>query len=145
MGSAGETANSETFEELVDQTWGPRADIIHGIQFYGGEAHTQQLREYSNIPSGRYHFHKLEDQEIIERIGEEHIGQGGAATVYQLTDLGHEVADALDGPSDATVTITKLAEQIDEMETKLETLQQRYNAVADLAEGNKDEIDSLKQ
>jgi DNA-binding PadR family transcriptional regulator len=145
MVNTGGTGNSETFEELVEQTRGPRADIINGVRFYGGEAHTQQLRRYGDIPSGRYHFHKLEDQEIIEKVGEEHIGQGGAATVYSLTDFGHEIADALDGPSDATVTITELEERIDEMEKEIEILQQRYNAIADFVEEQDDEIDSLKQ
>ncbi len=134
MGNTGETENSETFEELVDQTWGPRADIIYGIQFFGGQAHTQQIRRYGDIPSGRYHFHKLENQEIIEKVGEEHIGQGGAATVYQLTDFGHEIADALDGPSHRAATITELEDKIEEQAEEIADLQQRYNAVHDYVE-----------
>lgn len=140
MGNADESGNSETFEELVDQTRGPRADIIYGIQFYGGEAHTQQLRGYSDIPSGRYHFHKLEDQEIIERVGEEHIGQGGAATVYQLTDFGHEIADALDEASHGGATITELEDKIEELTEEVGELQQRYNAVYDYVEDLENQI-----
>jgi predicted MarR family transcription regulator len=131
MATTGETGNSETFEELVDQTRGPRADIIYGIQFYGGEAHTQQIRRYGDIPSGRYHFHKLEDQEMIERVGEEHIGQGGAATVYQLTNSGHEIANALDEPSHRAATITELEDKIEEQAEEIADLKQRYNAVHD--------------
>lgn len=131
MGNTGEAENSETFEELIDQTQGPRADIIYGIQFFGDQAHTQQIRRYGDIPSGRYHFHKLEDQDIIEKIGEEHIGQGGAATVYQLTDFGHEIADALDEPSHRAATITELEDKIEEQAEEIADLQQRYNAVHD--------------
>jgi len=142
MGNADEAGNSETIEELVDQTRGPRGDIIHGIQFYGGEAHTQQLRGYSDIPSGRYHFHKLENQNVIERTGEEHIGQGGAATVYQLTDFGHEIADALDGPSHGGATITELQDKIEEQAEEIADLQQRYNAVYDYVEELENQINT---
>lgn len=142
MENAGEAGNSETVEELVDQTQGPRADIIHGIQFYGGEAHTQQLRGYSNIPSGRYHFHKLEDQEMIEKVGEEHIGQGGAATVYQLTDFGHEVADALDESPHGGTTVTELEAKIEKQAEEIQELQQRYNSVIDYVEDLENQIDA---
>jgi len=140
MGTADETANSETIEKLINQTRGPRADIIHGVQFYGGEAHTQQLRGYSNIPSGRYHFHKLENQRILERTGQEHIGQGGTATVYQLTDLGHEVADALNESPHGRTTVTELQDQMEEQAEEIQKLQQRYNAIYDYVEELENQI-----
>jgi molybdopterin converting factor small subunit len=142
MKNADDPGNSGAIEELIDQTQGPRADIIHGVQFYGGEAHTQQLRGYSNIPSGRYHFHKLEDQDIIEKVGEEHIGQGGAATVYQLTDFGHEVADALDESPNRGTTVTELEDKIEEQSEEIQELQERYNTVIDYIEKLENQINT---
>jgi predicted ArsR family transcriptional regulator len=126
MGGAGDAGSSATFEEVVEQTRGPRARILDGLRFYDDEAHAQQLRRYGDIPSGRYHFNKLQEQGMIEKTGEEHIGRGGTATVYQLTELGREIADALDSPSGAE-TITQLQDDIEE-------LQQRYNDIADFVE-----------
>jgi FtsZ-binding cell division protein ZapB len=46
--------------------------------------------------------------------------------VYQLTEFGREIADALDSPGGAE-TITQLQDDIEE-------LQQRYNDIADFVE-----------
>ena len=79
--------------------WNRHGDHVlgssRGLQFYDGEAHSKQLRKYGDIPSGRYHFNKLLDQDVIEKVGEQHVGRGGAASVYRLTDLGEELADEL--------------------------------------------------
>lgn len=152
MGNAGDASSSETLEELVEQTRGPRAAIVNGLRFYGGEAHAQQLRQYEGIPSKNYHFNKLKDQGVIEETGDEYVGQGGTAKTYGLTNLGREVADALAESAGVTAAITGFEERIDqqseaieEAQKEIEILQQRYNAIADFVEDQDDEIDSLKQ
>ena len=142
MDTAGDTEGVDTLEELAEQTRGPRARIINGLQFYDGEAHSKQLRKYGDIPSGRYHFNKLLDQDVIEKTGETHVGRGGAASVYQLTDLGEDLADELRDASSAEATVSQLVdrlnqqqETIEDLEDEIEELQQRYNALADYVEG----------
>jgi hypothetical protein len=127
MGSTGDTGSSATFEEVIEQTRGPRARVLDGLRFYDDEAHAQQLRRYGDIPSGRYHFNKLQEQGMIEKTGEEHVGRGGTATVYQLTEFGREITDALDSSSGEAETINQLQDDIEE-------LQQRYNDIADFVE-----------
>ena len=53
MGESDETVPTESFEELVEQTRGPREVIVSGLRFYGGNADAQQLRRYGEI--GRAH------------------------------------------------------------------------------------------
>lgn len=141
MGTAGDSEGPDTLTELAEQTQGPRARIIEGLQFYDGKAHSKQLRNYGDIPSGRYHFNKLLDQDVIEKVGEEHVGRGGAASVYRLTNLGEDLADELGGASDAGITVSQLVDRIDKqeetienLEDEIEELQQRYNALADYVE-----------
>lgn len=152
MGNAGETATSESFEELVEQTRGPRARIINWLQFYGGEAHGQQLRREGDIPSGRYHFNKLQEQGVIEKVGTEHVGKGGEASVYRLTDLGREVVDARDESPDVEGTIVEIENRLDqqaktseETQNEIETLQHRYDAIADFVEELDDRIDEFEE
>ena len=142
MGTADDSEGVDTLEELAEQTQGPRARIIDGLQFYNGEAHSKQLRKYGDIPSGRYHFNKLLDQDVIEKVGEKHAGRGGTASVYQLTDLGEDLADELGGALDAGATVSQLVDRLDQqqetiegLEDEIEELQQRYNALADYVEG----------
>ena len=142
MGTAGDSEGADTLRELAEQTRGPRARIIDGLQFYDGEAHSKQLRKYGDIPSGRYHFNKLLDLGVIEKVGEEHVGRGGAASVYRLTDLGEDLADELEDASDAEATVSQLVDRLDQqqetiedLEDEIEELQQRYNALADYVEG----------
>lgn len=141
MGTAGDSEGPDTLSELAEQTQGPRARIIDGLQFYDGEAHSKQLRKYGDIPSGRYHFNKLLDQDVIEKVGEKHIGRGGSASVYQLTDLGQDLADELGVGSDSGATVSQLVDRLDQQQDTIndlrediEELQQRYNALADYVE-----------
>jgi len=123
MGESDETVSTESFEELVEQTRGPREVIVSGLRFYGGNADAQQLRRYGEIPSRNYHFKRLEDQELIEQTGAEDTSQGGdAAKVYQLTGLGQEVAEALDESSGGTSTVTELEERLDQIEESIEEM-----------------------
>ena len=144
MPSADNTGNSETFEELVEKTRGPRARILDGLRFYNGEAHGQRLRQYGDVPSGTYHFEKLEDHGLIEQTGREYISDGGQANVYRLTDLGQEVGDELTGPSGKEATVTELENQIDQLFEEIENLKQAHNEMADFVENLDDRVGESK-
>ena len=141
MDTTSGSEGADTLKELVEQTRGPRARIIEGLQLYDGEAHSRRLRKYGDIPSGRYHFNKLLEQDVIEKVGEQHVGRGGAASVYRLTDIGEDLADELGAGSDAGATVSQLVDRLDQqqetiedLQDEMEKLQQRYNALADYVE-----------
>ena len=78
---------------------------------------------------------------MIEKVGEQHVGRGGAASVYRLTDIGEDLADELGAGSDAGATVSQLVDRLDQqqetiedLQDEMEKLQQRYNALADYVE-----------
>lgn len=144
MGNLSETS-AESFDELVQLTRGPRASIIDGLRFYGGETNVKKLREYGDFQSAAYHLDILKEQELIEEVGEEFIGRGGSSTVLCLTELGKEVADEISDTSDQSTTFSEVVERVQELESELETFREAHNEMADFAEGLEDEIEELKQ
>ena len=109
----------DTMGELLEKTHGPRARIIEALSFYEGRAHSQQVRKYGEIPSGTYHFDKLEDQGMIERDGTEYVSSGGSAIAYRLTEFGWEVAEEVEGPPDAGADLDDLKEGMNQVISKL--------------------------
>lgn len=134
MASSGETGSPETLEELVEETRGPREAIVNGLRFYGGEAHAKKLRQHDEIPSKNYHFNKLQEQELIEQTGEKHVGKGGTAKIYCLTNTGQDVAEALAESSGVTGTIAEVVERLDQQREEIEELQEAHNEMADFVE-----------
>lgn len=130
MGESSQSTPAETFEGLVAQTHGPRRMIVIGLRFYGGQANSQQLRRYGDIPSRNYHFKKLEEQEVIEQVGDDTSGGGDAAKVYRLTDLGREVVEELQS-SEETSTVTEIEDRITRLEEKVEELDGLLHRIAD--------------
>lgn len=121
MGNTGQ-ADAETLEALVEKTRGPRSSILSGLRFYSGEADTQQLRRYEEIPSRNYHFKKLEEQGLTEEVGNIDASEGGdAAKEYRLTGLGQEVAEALTD-SGHTSTVTEIEDRLDQVEESIEKM-----------------------
>jgi predicted MarR family transcription regulator len=128
MAEMGETPTAESFEELVNQTRGPREMIVVALRFYGGQANAHQLRRYDDIPSRNYHFKRLEKQGLIEQAGNETLSQGGdPAKVYRLTDLGQEVAEELDTE---TSTVTEIEDRLTELEDKIEDMDELLYGIA---------------
>lgn len=129
MGETSQPTSAETFEGLVAQTHGPRRMIVTGLRFYGGQANSQQLRRYADIPSRNYHFNKLEEQGVIEQVGNDASGGGDAAKVYRLTDLGREVAEELES-TEETSTVTELEDRITHLEDKIEEMDELLYGIA---------------
>lgn len=144
MGNA-EKSSADSFDELVHLTHGPRASIVDGLRFYGGETNVKKLREYGDFQSAAYHLDILKEQELIEEVGEEYIGRGGSSKVIGLTELGQEVADEISDTSDQSTTFSEMVEQVQELESELETFREAHNEMADYVEGLEDEIEELKQ
>lgn len=144
MGNGAQT-DAETFDDLVEMTRGPRASIVDGLRFYGGETNVKKLREYGDFQSAAYHLDILKEQGLIEETGEEFVGRGGSSTVYQLTDLGQEVADELTESSDQSATFSEVVKRVEQLEKENEQFREAHNEMADFVEGLDDEIKDLKQ
>lgn len=140
MGNSGDAGSPETLEELAEETRGPREAIVNGLRFYGGEAHAKQLRQHDEIPSKNYHFNKLQDQGLIEEIGEKPVGKGGTAKIYRLTNTGRDVVEALAESSGVTETITEVVERLDQLREDIEELQEAHNEMAEFVESLQDQI-----
>ncbi|WP_248911025.1 hypothetical protein [Halocatena marina] len=127
-------AKSGTFDQLIERIEGtPRARIINGLRFYGGEHNAKELRRDGDIPSGIYHFEELEKKGLIEKTGEEFAGRGGTSATYRLTNRGQKIADEL-ADSSGRVTAAELEEEVEELQNELERLGKLYNQLADHVE-----------
>lgn len=144
MGNAAQT-DADTLDELVEQTRGPRASIIDGLRFYGGETNMKKLRQYGDFQSAAYHLDILTEEGLIEKTGEEFVGRGGSSTVYCLTGLGQEVADELTDSSDQSATFAEVVERVEQLEEEIERFREAHNEMAEFVEGLDDDIDDLKQ
>lgn len=144
MGNGAQT-DAETLDELVGQTRGPRASIIDGLSFYGGETNVKKLREYGDFQSAAYHLDILKEQGLIIESGEEFVGRGGSSKVVRLTNLGQEVADELTDPSDRSATFSEMVERVEQLEDEIENFRDAHNEMADFVEELADDIEDLKQ
>lgn len=143
MGNSAQT-DAETLDELVGKTRGPRASIVDGLRFYGGETNMKKLREYGGFQSAAYHLDILKEQGLIKETGEEFVGRGGSSTVFCLTNLGQEVADELTDPSDQSATFSEMVERVEQLEDEIENFRDAHNEMADFVEELADDIEDLK-
>lgn len=137
--------DAETLDDLVEQTRGPRAAIIDGLRFYGGETNMKKLRQYGNFQSAAYHLDILLEEGLIEKSGEEFVGRGGTSTVYRLTSLGEEVADELTDSADQSATFAEVVKRVEDLEEEIETFREAHNEMADFVERLDEELDELKR
>ena len=135
---------ADTLNDLVELTRGPRASIIDGLRFYGGETNVKKLREYGDFQSAAYHLNLLQEQGLIEKSGEEFVGRGGSSTVYRLTDLGEEVADELTDTADQSATFSEVVKRVESLEDEIETFREAHNDMADFVENLSEELDELR-
>lgn len=147
-----EKTGCDTMEELVEKTRGPRARLIDAILFHDGVASSRRIREHGQIPSGQYHFNKLEEQGIIERRGTKYESEGGSAVRYGLTPFGADVADALDvegdperGSWDEMVeVVNEMAGIVDSHARKLDEREKQIHALTDQLVRAEKRIDKLE-
>lgn len=147
-----EKTGCDTMEELVEQTRGPRARLIDAILFHDGVASSRRIREHGQIPSGQYHFNKLEEQGIIERRGTEYESKGGNAVRYGLTRFGADVADALDVEGDPergswqemVQVVNEIAGIVEENKRELERKENKIRALTEQLQTLEREVDALK-
>ena len=143
MGNGG-PSEADTLDDLVEQTRGPRASIIDGLRFYGGETNMKKLRQYGDFQSAAYHLDILQEQELIKKSGEEFVGRGGTSTVYRLTNLGEEVAEELRDSADQSATFAEMVKRVEDLEEEVETFREAHNEMADFVEQLDEELDELR-
>lgn len=143
MGNGG-PSEADTLDDLVEQTRGPRASIIDGLRFYGGETNMKKLRQYGDFQSAAYHLDILQEQELIKKSGEEFVGRGGTSTVYRLTNLGEEVAEELRDSADQSATFAEMVKRVEDLEEEAETFRKAHNGMADFVEQLDEELDELR-
>ena len=126
----------ETKQELLDHVNGQRAALVDALEFFGGEATTYDLREYSEVPAGSIHYHldHLIEWDVVEKTGRQKpIGSGGNADVYRLTRKGEAISTEV---SDSTTT----ADEVVSHEERLETLEDQMDRVMTLLEGLRNDL-----
>ena len=87
-----------TQKELLTNLGENRRNILSAVRFYGGQANSRKIREFSDIPAGsiRHHLSILVEWDVLEETGEtEHAGSGPPATVYRLTKKGASVVEEI--------------------------------------------------
>lgn len=130
------TANSETdstdaptHEEIQKHLDDRRRDILTTLSAAEDHtANTSEIRERAGIPSGSmdHYMRQFERWELIERMNEEFVGQGGKAIVWQLTERGEEFCkdwlhispDSLVRPSD----FEEMDERVEKLQRKTEQM-----------------------
>lgn len=130
--------DSLTYEEMQKQLDNRRRDILTTLSAADGHtANTSEIRDRAGIPSGSmdHYMRQFERWELIERVNQEFVGQGGEAIVWRLTERGEEFCkDRLSISPDSLVRPS----DFEEMDERVEELQRK-------TERMDDEIQSMKR
>lgn len=157
-------AESTPMVDLATWTDGRRQAILEAIQFYDGEAHTLEIRDYGDVPRGSFNHHvdlllnppenvrnglDWVDGGLIEKTGEVEIGMPSPARQFGLTAAGQRVLDEVsttpgvsaDDVRDLKQRVEELEQENEKLEQENETLKESFNHMADVIEDLIDQND----
>lgn len=136
-------SNPETYDELLKHMYGNRKELVNALHFYNGEANTQELRNRGDIPRGSIYdlITKLSDWNVIEQVGQEPVGRGGPADVYQFTDLGRAISQEVVESGSTTVDDVETLEE--ELQAHREMLQEHSEALDELKAKYDEDVEKL--
>lgn len=131
---------TQTITEIASEITGKKSSVLRSLRFFEGEANSRQIRRVGDIPAGsmNYHTSSLIDRGLISHIGEEHVGKGGTAKVYELTAIGEEVAEEVAEREVSLDEMDRLLDEVDEYEVRLDRLQSSH-------EETESEIEDLRE
>lgn len=144
---------SQTQGDIIADLHDHQQSIMAALDYYDGRANKQQIREFvknfrssGEIPEGSiyHHFTAVEDAQLAEQVGQEPVGRGGSADVYELLPLGQTIAsdcredgsinadgvkDLIDRVNEHGETIQSLEEDVTEMKDSYEQIQESLTVV----------------
>ena len=149
--------DSETLGETVAKTrTGPRREIVNALHWFGGRANAKQIRDRGGLSTGQFGHHRdrLIEWNVIRQDGEEYIGRGGTAKVFELTETGRRVHDNFDETEPSTIEqrladieatqrdlaqkddqiderVSDLSDQITDLNDDVQRLGRLHNQIAD--------------
>jgi DNA-binding PadR family transcriptional regulator len=138
----------KTYDEVVEEMYGNRESLIKALHFFNGEANTRELREHGEIPKGSIYdvLDRMVDWDVIEKVGQEPIGRGGQADVFQFTDLGQAIREAVVADGSMTVDeIENLSEMVDRLSGMVETISEKVETHNEIITEHGEAIDDLHE
>lgn len=139
---------SKTYDDLLDEMYGNREALVEALHFFNGEANTRELRKRGDIPRGSMHdlIKLLERWDIIKQVGKEPVGRGGRADVFQFTDLGHAIREAVISDDSMTNDEMKdLSEQVENLSETIESISEKIDTHNGIVEEHGERIDKLDE
>lgn len=130
-------SETETAENLAGNLGRRQADALRALRFFGGSANGGSIRDVTGIPEGSstHHFDGLQQRNLINHDGWEHVGKGGSSKVWALTARGEAVAKEL---ADSEPTI-------DEIDGAIEDVEENSERLDELEERHEDEIEDVEE
>lgn len=141
---------SQTQANIIADLHEHQRSVMASLDYYSGRANKQQIREYAKnfrssgeIPEGSiyHHFTAIEDADLAEKVGQEPVGRGGSADVYELLPLGQTVAP--DCREDGSISADGVKNLIDRVNEHGETIQSLEEDVTDMKDSYEEIQDSL--
>lgn len=141
-------SRSKTYDELLEEMYGNRESLIKALHFFNGEANTRELREHGGIPKGSIYdlLDRMVDWNVIEEVGQEPIGRGGQADVFQFTDLGRAISEPVVGENSMTVDeVENLSEMVDRLSEMVATISEKVETHDEIIKEHGETIDDLHE
>jgi hypothetical protein len=137
---------SQTQEDIIVNLHEHQRSVMAALDYYDGRANKQQIREFAKnfrssgeIPEGSiyHHFTAVEDAELAEKVGQEPVGRGGSADVYELLPLGQTVAPdcrekgsiSADGVKNLIDRVNEHGETIQSLEADVTEMKDSYEEI----------------
>lgn len=137
---------AKTYDELLDEMYGNREALVKALHFFNGEANTKELRKRGGIPRGSMYelVCRMEDWDVIEQVGKEPVGRGGQADVFQFTDLGRAICEAIVSDDSMTVDEVKdLSKQVEHLSEMVESISENINTHREIIKDHEEDLDEL--
>lgn len=129
----------QTYDDILEKMFGNREALIKALHFYNGRANTKEMRERGGIARGSIYnlLDEMENWGVIEEADQE---PAGRRKVYEFTDLGHAICEAVvDNDSETVDDVQSLSEQVEaqqetiqELEAELKELRKDYDEMDDV-------------
>lgn len=138
---------TQTITEIVDEIGSKKASVLRSLRFFEGSANARQIRRVGEIPSGSMHHHtsSLIDRGLISHIGEEHVGKGGEAKVYELTAVGEEVAEEVAERKVSLDEMDRLMDEVEEYEHRIDRLQSSHEETEEEIARLREQFDQIQE